>query len=279
MEIGYVVSELWRLKRWVALGLIVGVLAAIAVLYELPSFESKSYEVGAASTEVLVEPSDAPLGSLGTDLNTRTSLVAQAELYVRLLRTAPVKEPMARMAGIPVGSIATSAPPTNVEAGREVPSEQRANELLVEDNTYRILPKAAPEVPVIVISTQGPSAEKAVRLADAAVGALREYVSDTAAEAGIPRETRFRQLGPAEGGTITQNASIKLAGMAFFGTFVAWALLVLVVARLRAGWRAAQAAERLEPEAVGHDEALSTSVPEEVATLTARSASSRRATG
>lgn len=259
MEIGYVASELWRLRRWVALGTIVAVVAAIAVLYELPSFEKKSFELGAASTDVLVERSGIPLGVIGTD----EALAGEAILYARLLGTPPVKERIAQKAGVSVGPIANST--QTGQTGREVASEQRAGELVEEGNSYRILATPAPDLPLISIAIQGPTAQEAARVADAAVFGLRTYVSDIAAAEGVSRNVRFRQLGLATGGTVTQNANVKVAGMAFVGAFVAWALLVLLAARLRAGWRESQATERLSQDAVPEAGAARRLTPDDLA--------------
>lgn len=284
MEIGYVVSELWRLRRWVAVGLIVGFVAALSQLYKLPSMEKKSFEVGAASTEILVEHSGSPLGILGTDIQTRANLSAQTGLYARLIGTPPVKERIARRAGVPLGAIATGVPQSTGQTGREVAAEQRGNELLVEGNFYRILASPVPETAIITISTQAPTGEEAIKLADGAVVGLRDYIKFTAQQAGVARAIRFRQLGEAIGGQITQNANMKVAALAFFGGLFGWAFLVLVTSRLLVSWREAQAAERLRaqypqdaealPETVGDDARTRDDVP----ALTAHAASAQRAT-
>jgi len=253
MEIGYIVNELWRLKRWVAIGLAVAFLAALSVMYKLPSFETKSFELGAASTEVIVEPANSPLGLLGSDPQTASSLVTQAGLYASLLSAPPVKEIIGKKVGIPGAYIATSGQPTGGggQTGREVAAEQRGNELIVEANIYRILSSTRPDLPLISIFTQAPTAEDAVRLANAAVEGLTAYVDGVATKEGAVGRLRLRQLGSATGGLITSHASAKVALLSFIGAFAAWCVLVLVVTRLRSGWRVAQARERAGARGAG----------------------------
>ena len=245
MEIGYVVSELWKLRGWVAIGLLVGVLVAMSVMYELPSMQKKSFDVGAASTEVLVEPAGAPLGVLGINPETAVNPVNQMPLYARLITTAPVRERIRTLSGITAGTIATGIP-ASLQTGRAVASEERATELLAERNAYRILASPSVELPVLTVATQAPTATEAIKLANSAVVALRDYVNATAREEGVARPMRFRQLGPAVGGVVTQNANIKIAALAFFAAFAAWAFMVLVVSRLRTAWRETKAAERID---------------------------------
>ena len=257
MEIGYIVSELWRLKKWVAAGLAVAFLASMSVLYDLPSFKTKSFELGAASTEVIVEPANSPLGLLGADPQTASSLVTQAGLYASLLGAPPVKQIIGEKAGIPAGLIATTGQPTGQggQTGREIAAEQRGSELVAEANSYRILSSTRNDLPLISIFTQAPTAEEAARLANAAVAGLTTYVDDIAAKERVVGRLRLRQLGEATGGSITNHASAKVAAMAFVGAFAAWCVLVLVTTRLRSSWRAAQARERAGARGVGDAEA------------------------
>ncbi len=251
MEIGYALSELWRLKWWVALGLLVGVAAAMSVIFKLPSFEKKSYELGAASTEVVVEARKLPLGDIGSSsAQGGPSLVSRTALYSRLIGSPPVRTLISQSSGIPAWAIVVTAPPVAGQTGREVSSEERSNELLVEGNTYRVLAAANPELPVLSISTQAPTAAEAIKLANGAVEGLARFVHQTAQAQDVPpsRRLRFRQLGPAAGGTVSANADYTVAGLAFFGAFAAWCALVLILSRITTSWRSARAAER-EPAA------------------------------
>ena len=194
MEIGYIASELWRLRRWVAIGVLAGLLASMSVLYKLPSLDSKSFELGAASTEIIVEPANSPLGLLG-NTQSAASLVTQAGLYASLLKVPPVKQIIGEKAGIPGAYIATSGQPTGQggsRSGREIAAEQRGSELVAEANAYRILTSTRSDLPLITIYTQAPTAEEAIRLANAAVEGL-----SSVRRAGRDERERERATAPA----------------------------------------------------------------------------------
>lgn len=251
MEIGYVVSELWRMRRLVAIGLLVAFVAALSVMYKLPSLDKKSYEAGAAATEVIVEPAGSPLGLLGANAPVGANLVAQTGLYARLLSTEPVTTLIEQKANLPRGVLAATTDTGDLASrtGREIAAESRANELLVEGNGYRIRATPGVNVPFISLYAQAPTAEEAVRIANASVISLRRYVEDVSKEEGQAELVKFRQLGFATGGLVTQNASRKIAGMTFIGTFIAWAVLVLLASRIKSGWRAARESEQADPPA------------------------------
>lgn len=247
MEIGYVLRDLWRLKLWIALGVVVAVGAAAAVVYEVPSFKKKEYELGAATTDVVVEARRQPLGEVSAiNPSTGPNLVSRTALYARLISSPPVRELIAQESGIPVQRIVTAAPQPAVTSGREIASEERGNQLLVENNLYRVLTASNPELPILTISTLAPTAREAIKLADAAVSGLARFVHKTADDQDVPdaRRLRFRQLGPAVGGAVAENADYQLAAMAFAGAWAGWCVLVLVLSRVAASWRAARAAER-----------------------------------
>jgi hypothetical protein len=238
MEAGYILHELWRRKRLLAVGLVIATLVAVSFLYELPSLEKRSVELGAGSSQLLVDAELSPVGAINAPLE---ELVTRSELYARLVETAPIKKRVARELGIEPSMITTEGPqPGESTPGRETTAEQRSSEVLGEGNTYRLFASGGGEtIPVIFIFTQAPTAEAAIRLAGAAAGALQSYVRDTQESRGVPDRKRIQlsPLGRAEGGVVSRGAGITVFALAFLGTFVLWCLVVLVGGSVMRGFR------------------------------------------
>jgi hypothetical protein len=242
MEIGYILNELWRRKYWVALGLIVAVIAAASTAYKLPSLEKKSLVLGTASTEVLIDSPRSPLGSLTSEIDT---LAVRAGIYARLIESTPVRERVARELGVSPLGVATQGPqPKRSQRGREASAGDRSNELLTEDNELRLFASSAGDIPLLTISGQGPTGESAIRLVDAAANAIADYVSEIQESQDIPEYARvqIRRLGPPQGGLVNEGVDKMAAALAFVGGFVGWCILVLLAGRIGESWREVRAA-------------------------------------
>lgn len=238
MEAGYILNELWRHKRLLAAGLVAATLVAVSFLYDFPSLEKRSVELGAGNSQLLVDAKISPVGALNAPLE---ELVTRSELYARLVETAPIKERVARQLGIEPSMITTEGPqPGESTPGRETTAGQRSSEVLGEGNTYRLFASGGGEtIPVIFIFTQARTADQAVRLAEAAGRALQSYVRDTQERRRVPDGKRIElsPLGRAEGGIVSRGAGVTVFALAFVGTFVLWCLLVLVGASVMRGFR------------------------------------------
>jgi len=100
---------------------------------------------------------------------------------------------------------------------------------------YRLSVTAVPAQPLLNVTTQAPSAEKAMKLANGAGRALSAYVIQQQIKQHVPpiRRIVIRQLGAAKGGTINSGANPTAAVLGGLATFVALALLILFSDRLR----------------------------------------------
>lgn len=252
MEIAHILRTLWRRKLWVLLGVPLAAVAAYAATFGLtfpPNLEGRSVEYGAASTQVLLDAGRSSLLDVEADIE---GLSKRAELYSRLVESAPVQETIARHAG-PNGDdveVASRTAATGVmRAAREPAAEERANQIEGEAYRRRVLFASEPGLPVISIASQAPTAEEAIRIADAGARGLIEYVRTLETKNRVPIATRVElvQLGPARGGMVNQGASNVLAFMVFFGTFGVWCLLVLFGSSLVAALREPEMAEAVAP--------------------------------
>jgi len=221
-----------------------------------PTFEPKGIEFGVALTQILIDTPRSPL----TDAEvTVEPLAAKADLYARLVESEPVQESIAEAGGFDLGQVAIasriSGSATFSRAGREQVGAQRAQDIASERQGRQILFAAEQGVPVLTVFAQAPTAEEAVRLAQAGARGLIGYISSIQVRRATPRASRIQlsQLGSARGGTVNPGASRSLALVVFLAVFGGWCLLLLVgdrlVAQLRS--RAAKCTKCGEPVPAG----------------------------
>jgi hypothetical protein len=246
---------LWRRKLLVVLGILIAVAAGVASAYNVrlgvpPKLGSKSIEFGSASAQLLIDSADAsPIVDLEGDLD---PLATRAQLYAQLVESAPVRDAIARRAGVPVEKlvITSAASSEGTRASKEPSAEQRANALRGEQQTQRVLFEADDDLPVIKIFTQAATDGEAIALADASATGLIDYLTSARADQRVPRtrQVEVRRLGDAQGGMVNEGASMSVAVLAFLAVFVGWCFLVLLVSGLIEGLRAAQVMDQLEFE-------------------------------
>src|SRR3954471_17713558 len=143
--------------------------------------------VGAAATDVMIDDPDASIvyrPALPQDVS---SLQKRAEIYGRLMVTAPVLDAIARRAGVPhdqlsgIARTTADVPIPLLEPGRE----ERGSQIRDTRRPYRLEMQSYPGEPVLAIYSEAPSVEGAQRLADSAVLGLQDYLR------GLARRQRF----------------------------------------------------------------------------------------
>lgn len=242
--------ELWRLRRYVIGVGVLALLAGLAVMYRIPSFESRQYQVGVATAQILVDtPSSqvvavAPRGSGTTGV--------QANLLSSLMVDGVIKATIANQAGIQPNQLVgvtngatqpSSAGPTPISA----PSGPDAFVL----TTQVLTDSAGDNLPIIQVGAQAPTSAAASRLAGAAISGVRDYLNSKAALERTPTADRLRITGLASQATTEtrgpSNAIVLLIVIVVFGLGCAG---MLAVQQLIRGWRAASAGEQLEDDRV-----------------------------
>ncbi len=256
-----ILRGIWRLRRYAPGVCVVALLAGVFATHTV-SFppKSKSYDVGVATAQILVDtPQSQVVGDSSSvsaaGAQTLGTLGVQANLLAGLMVEGPIKTDIAQRAGLKpnqlIGSSAAVTVPSASGSGStsgassiSVPSGQNVYAL-----TTQILTDSAGQntLPIIEIDAQAPDEAKAVRLANAAVAGLQDFVNSEAAVERIPDGDRLSitSLGISQAGTQTHGPSQLI------GVLVALVVLLLGFASIHwvkaviRGLRRASERERL----------------------------------
>jgi hypothetical protein len=242
--------ELWGQKIGLALALAVALLAASRVLFHIgflpPRIEAKPQGLASASTQLIVDTPRSSAIDLREDTYSFTGLTNRALLLGNVMASLPVREYIARRAGVPAQQIRVSAPltPEQPRVVTDGAHQPKTSDILRSPNEYRVSVQANPTVPVLDVFAEAPDGGAAAKLANASVDGLRDYLAALASAHGTPvsRQVNLVQLGRAHGGTINPGAGIVLAALVFFLVFGLASAAVLFVSRVRRGWDASEPA-------------------------------------
>jgi hypothetical protein len=252
MDTVTILRDLWRLRLAVVVILVLAVLAGVALVFKLPSLESRKYEVGVATARILVDtPSSqvvevAPKGS--------DTLGIRANLLASLMVDGVVKSAIAQRAGIPpeklVGISEASSEPGPVAK----PPGPRDFVL-----TTRVLVNTGgDQLPIIEIDVQAPDRANAAKLGVAAMEGLRDYLDSTAAKQQVADADRLKVsgLGAPQAVTEVRGPSITVGVIAVLFTFGFGSATLLGFRALVAALRAASAREKLRGSGLVYTEDL-----------------------
>ena len=235
LDLAYILTELSRHRRWLALGAVlalgVGITTAYRPTLSPPGLQDKSFQVGAATTSVVIDSKRSTIIDLAGSID---PLAQRANTYARYGASAPVRDLIADKLDIRPEALVASA-----AGGGEPGSEGRAVELVEEDQSYRVAFEAVEGQPLIDIRAQAPRGGKAVDLANMAAASLSEYIQRQQDSQSVPspRRVAVRQIGPAQGGVFNSGVNMTTAILAAVATFIGFCLLVLLIGRLLAEWR------------------------------------------
>lgn len=240
MEFALVLRELARQRLLLGIGVLVAVLAAVFSVYRLDglSLKPRSLQYSSASTKVFVDTSSSVLGNLSQSFE---PLQSRATVYANFMASPTVLDLIGQRAGIPGDQIYAAGPidPLVPRIIQEPTAVQRNVEITGETTPYRLNFNSDPNLPTIGIFAQAPTTRQSIRLANAAVASLQQYVTSLEEADHIPQQSRIviRQLGEANGGVVDGGVSKALALMVFVGVFLLWCVFMLLVARFRDTWR------------------------------------------
>ena len=176
------------------------------------------------------------------------ALTNRAVLLGNVMASLPVRESIARRAGVPVESLQVVPPltPKQPRVLADAGNERHTSDILKANDQYRLFIQANPTVPVLQIYAQTPSAESAAALANASVDAMQAYLGDLAGSSRTPGTARIQltQLGRARGVVINEGIQLQVALLAFVLTFGASCATVIFFRRVRDGWRLEALSER-----------------------------------
>jgi hypothetical protein len=251
MQLGMHLRELWGLKRGVALSTLLAAVLALSSVYHLgllpPRLQSRSLSIGTASTALIIDSPRSQLTDVGAAADTPT-LALRATLLGNVMSSEPIRAEISHlMAATPNQVAGTTRNTENVPRVLIEPgSGSNASDILSSPDHYRLEIQADPSVPVLRVYTQAPSQQGAVKLANAAVTALRDYTSGLAAQQHVPPSDRLRliQLGAATGGIANPGADVEIGLLVFVGVFGIACCALLFISRTHRGWQMAKLAEQ-----------------------------------
>jgi hypothetical protein len=259
MELGAALRDLWAHRVLVSLAAVLAILASIFVSYRVAfpaRIESRQYHVGIASATALVDTPRSQVVDLGGKDDTTSeggTLPSRASLLANLMASSPLKEEIARRAGVapdklvavaPSG-VGVPAPTTPLVSGATVTADDPQANVL----TTNVLSSAG-QLPIIVVNTQAPDVAVAARLANGAIASLTDYLGTVAATDRVPSDRRLvvKQLGPASAATASRGPRRLFGLIAAIFVFGTGCAMILFAPKLARGWRAAAALQRSQDD-------------------------------
>jgi hypothetical protein len=254
MQLGMHLRELCRVPFGLAISCMVALFVALTITYEIdvlpPGLEPRTHEMATASAHVLVDTPKSTVLDLRQGTLEFEGMTNRAVLLGNVMASVPVREYIARRAGVPADRIRATTPttPEYPRAIADPENRRRTSDILRSTDEYRLKISANPTVPVLDVYSQAPTADASKQLANAAVDGLRDYLATIARTQGIPesRQVRLEQLGRARGGVINGGVNLTVAALSFLFVFALSCAAVLFLSRVRRGWRISNQTESLE---------------------------------
>jgi len=238
MDFVTILRELWHRRALVLL--VFGLAAAVAVMVAFrislpPKLESRKYVVGISTARVLIDTPNSQVVEVAP--NGSDTLGSRASLLASLMVDGVVKSAIAERAGLrPEQLIAVS------ESGAEGSAPAKAPSRLASALTTKVITNSSgDQLPIIDVEAQAPDAQRAARLANAAVSGLRAYLDSKAGLQRIPEAKRLQVtgLGASQAANVVRGSRDVLAIIAFIVIFAAGCATILVVFALARDWREA----------------------------------------
>ena len=238
MNLVTILGELRRQRVFVILAALLALLAMLAVAFKLPSLDSRRQQVGVATARVLVDTPRsqildvAPKGSdtLGVRANLIASLMVEGDVRAEIARKAGLRPSELKGVAESAADVATGAQP----------QAQEGNVL-----TTRVVSSSDGDLPLIEIEAQAGDAASAIKLADAGIEGLRQYLDSKAAGEEIAAANRLNVsgLGGAQAFESVRGPGFLTALMAGLLVFALGCAAIILAAALRRGWRASSFVE------------------------------------
>jgi hypothetical protein len=263
MEAVAILRDLWRRRLVVAVVAVIALLIGLQLAFRIsPPFtlKSRTYHVGIASTTALVDTPASQVVDLGdsSDNSAAAALPGRAMLLANLITTSPLKDEIARQAGInPRTLIATMPSDTGTAAGGGQTASLTGATVSASDPRASTLTVQTFEgLPMLAVQTQAPTAAAAARLSDGAIHVLEVHVNSLAGTDRVPAGRRLvvKQLGAARVATVQRGPSRMLALIAAMFVFMLGCAAILGVTWLTRTWYDAAELETLSEDEYLYDE-------------------------
>lgn len=239
-----IAADLWRGRLAVCATALIALVVAVALTYRVellpPSLETRQRGVGVGSALALVDTSRSQVvdagGGGGTEL---AKLSDRASLLASLMLTAPLKDEIARNAGLDPQRLITTRPLTLADRRRRIPEVPTASISPSDPRAHILHVTVTPLVegtsPIIAVDTQAPTATGAARLANQSIASLKAHLDRVAAVDRVPEARRLvvTQFEPAESSTAQIGPSRILAISAAVLVLGSGLAAVALIAHLR----------------------------------------------
>ncbi len=240
-----ILRRLWRHRILVAIALIVAMLAGTAVVYQLPGFQSRKYDVGIVTAHILVDTPNSQIVQVSP--RGTATLGEQTLLLASLMVDGTIKSAIAQKAGLPASKLvginaAVTEPGASGPSPVIAPSGRHAYVI----TTQVMTDSAGNNLPIIALEAQAPTSGAAEKLASATLSALRDYLSSRAEVEQVAETNRLQvgELGLFQATTQSMGPSNSLGVIVFLLVFFLGCGLIIGVPSLRRAWRAAGQRER-----------------------------------
>ncbi len=170
--------------------------------------QSRQYQVSQASSAILVGTRDSQVAAVGGRGPGLPTLAGRANLLGNLMTGGPLKEAIAKKAGVP-SNLLTVVPPTNASTPgvAPVPVKPPASQGIPEAEATILSISTDETLPILHIVAQAPNAETARKLSGGTIVALRQYLASISASQHIPsaRQLVVQQVGAPLAQTATRG--------------------------------------------------------------------------
>jgi hypothetical protein len=241
--------NLRRCRGLVAVGVLIGLVIALRTVYNLdigvpPKLETRQYEAGIATAEVLVDSPTSlvvDVGATSEDVGGQATDIigvwTRAHLLAGLLASSPLKDRIAKKAGIPPDRLLVIAPTGDKPAAGDGRAPSGLNVDVRKAAVIDILIDNS--MPIVSLNAQARDEVLARRLASAAVTELQAHLASTAEDAAVTeaRQLGVVPLGKTSSATIVKGPRRLLAIAAFLLFVLVWCAAVVVMPGLARTWR------------------------------------------
>lgn len=246
-----ILRQLWRHRLLVVAVGLIATIAGMAVMFKLPSLQSRSYVVGVATGQILLDTPDSQVVAVspkGSD-----TLGVRAGLIASLMVGGTVESAIAHNAGLSLRQLggttgAATQGPAVLGGSSPVSSETPSGPDAYVLRTNTLTDNTNNPLPIIQFTAQAPNPDAALRLANATITGLREYLDSKAAAERIPDAGRMRitGIGAPQVTTQTHGPTALVAIPVVLFVFALGCAAIVGLPMLARSWRAAEAFDEQE---------------------------------
>lgn len=248
-----ILHQLWNRRRLLVVAALVAVLAGFAITFQLPSLKPRSYTVGIATGQILLDTPDSQVVALSPKGS--ESLGLRASVIASLMVGGEVESAIAQQAGLKPSQLGGSTDAATqgsaaFGSGTPVPARVPSGPDGYILTTHTLTDTTNNPLPIVAFSAQGPNPAAALRLANATITGLRNYLNSKAATERIPDAGRLQVtgLGVPQVTTQSQGPTLPLAIIAVLLVFGLGCAAIVGFPMLARSWRAAGALETPEAD-------------------------------